>query len=289
MKILVTGITGFTGQRVKKILLESGVSFTCLVRNPSHEKALNQEGILTCLGDVRDVTQLSTLMRQFSGLIHIVSLGFGSGPGVVEAAVNAGITRAIFVSTTAVFTRLNAGTKQLRLQAEDAIKRSPLQWTILRPTMIYGDSDDRNIFRFLTTLNKYPIFFVPGPGSALQQPVHVLDLSRAIISAFMSPKTIGNEYNISGKEPLSFNDMIHQALEFLNVRRKIIHLPWKPIALGCRLIEKYQKKPFLKEEQILRLLEDKAFSHQDAHRDFSFTPRSFEEGLLAYRNYFTKR
>ena len=50
----------------------------------------------------------------------------------------AGIGRAVFVSTTAVTTALPAPSKRIRLAAERQIRYSRLQWTIIRPTMIYG-------------------------------------------------------------------------------------------------------------------------------------------------------
>ncbi len=57
---------------------------------------------------------------------------------ILQAAKEAGIRRAIFISTTAIFTRLNAKSKDIRLAAEHAIQDSGLEYTILRPTMIYG-------------------------------------------------------------------------------------------------------------------------------------------------------
>ena len=75
-------------------------------------------------------------------------------PAIIAAAEQAGIGRAVFVSTTAVTTALPSPSKQIRLAAERQIRYSRLQWTIIRPTMIYGAAGDRNLSRLLRLLSR---------------------------------------------------------------------------------------------------------------------------------------
>ncbi len=65
-------------------------------------------------------------------------------------------SRAIFVSTTSIFTnsRRRPGP---RWPAEDLVVRQQLDWTIVRPTMIYGRPDDRNMARLLRLLRRTPV------------------------------------------------------------------------------------------------------------------------------------
>ena len=97
-------------------------------------------------------------------LVNLASLGFGHAPGIMAAARTAGFSHAVFISTTAVTTRLPARTKQIRLDAERLIRESGMKWTILRPTMIYGAPGDRNLSRLLTLLHRVPLLPVPGGG-----------------------------------------------------------------------------------------------------------------------------
>jgi uncharacterized protein YbjT (DUF2867 family) len=90
-------------------------------------------------GDVSDTQALSSAMQGTDAFCQRRSLGFGHADSIIGAVRNAGIQRAIFISTTAIFTRLNAKSRRVRVAAELAIEMSGLQYTILRPTMIYGD------------------------------------------------------------------------------------------------------------------------------------------------------
>ena len=115
---------------------------------------------------------------------------------------------AVFVSTTAIFTQLNAGSKVVRQAAEAAITSSGLDTTILRPTMIYGTPGDRNMIRLVRWLERWPVLPVFGSGRSLQQPVHVSDVAWAVVQVLETPATIGRQFNISGAAPLTYNDVV---------------------------------------------------------------------------------
>ena len=74
-------------------------------------------------------------------------------------------------------TTLHPPTKQVRLAAEQQIRGCGLDWTILRPTMIYGAAGDRNLSRLLRLLSRTAVLPVPGNGKCLHQPVHVADVA----------------------------------------------------------------------------------------------------------------
>src|SRR5207248_542270 len=122
-------------------------------------------------------------VAEADALVNLASLGFGHAPVIVAAAEGAGIDRSVFVSTTALFTRLNAGSKSVRQAAEESIRTSALRWTIIRPTMIYGRPDDRNMARLLAAICRWPVIPLPGGGRRLQQPVHVDDVATAVVGA----------------------------------------------------------------------------------------------------------
>jgi uncharacterized protein YbjT (DUF2867 family) len=280
-RVVVTGGTGFVGRRTVPLLIERGFQPWLVARSDeaaTKARAMGAEVVMADLGDV------AMLQRAFSDsgsdvLLNIASLGFGHGPGIVEACRASGIRRAVFVSTTAMFTTLNASTKATRIAAEDAITSSGLDYTIIRPTMIYGGPDDRNVCRLLTALERRPIMPLPGGGRGLQQPVHVEDLAEVLVAAIDRAVSIGKAYNVAGRDVLSFREMVLECGRALGRRVTVVPVPLAPVLMAARLNERFVKTPRLKAEQFERLAEDKSFDNGPATEDLGLDVRTFAQGV----------
>src|SRR5215216_1479959 len=281
MKVFVTGGTGFTGSHVLPLLLKNGYEVRCLHRPGSDRSGplRAQPTIEWTLGDISDPQALSTSMQGTDALVNIASLGFGHADSILRAAKNAGIQRAIFVSTTAIFTQLNAASKNVRLAAELAIETSGLKYTILRPTMIYGSPRDRNMWRLVRFMRYSPIIPIFGDGNYLQQPIYVGDVAQAIVNCLCNDQTISKSYNIAGKVPLTYNQVIDTIAGQLNKCLWKVHVPSGPVVSLLKFFERIRIPFPIKAEQVLRLNENKDFSYAEAERDFGFNPLSFEEGI----------
>jgi uncharacterized protein YbjT (DUF2867 family) len=273
--VLVTGATGFTGSHVVPLLLANNWRVRCLVRPNSKTEVLPVDLVELVHGDLDQPDSLARAMNGAETLVNIASLGFGHAPGIVAAAVAAEIRRCVFISTTAVFTTLKAASKSTRLAAEEMIRQSGLAYTILRPTMIFGGVRDRNICRLIRYLSKSRFIPVLGDGQRLQQPVYVNDLARAIVQALESETAIGRTYNISGQVPITYNELIDTVSRVMGREVYKIHLPLRPAVAGLSLLERLYLRLPIKAEQVERLNEDKAFTHEDAQRDFGYEPHSF--------------
>jgi nucleoside-diphosphate-sugar epimerase len=279
MKVFVTGGTGFTGSHVVPLLLKNGYEVRCLHRPGSDRSVLPQPEIEWALGDISDSRALSASMQGTDALVNIASLGFGDADSILRAAKDAGIQRAIFVSTTAIFTQLNAKSKKVRLAAEHAIETSGLQYTILRPTMIYGSPRDRNMWRLIRFMRYSPIIPILGDGNYLQQPIFVGDVAQAIVNFLCNDQTIGKSYNIAGKVPLTYNQVIDTIARLINKHVWKIHVPSLPAVSLLKLFERLLIPLPIKAEQVLRLNENKDFNYAEARRDFGFSPLKFEDGI----------
>ena len=280
-KILVLGGTGFTGRQVlKQLEIQDAIEVTCLVRSSSN--AIEWSGKLPLkivVGDLGDTVSLNAAFKNQDMLIFVASMGFGHMQNVVNSCLENNVKRAVFTSSTAIFTRLPAQSKDGRQAGEKQIMESSFDWTILRPTMIFGRKGDRNLERLVKNLKKFPLFFVPGPGQALQQPIFVDDVAKAVIQALATDKSVRKAYNISGEVPLTFNQLVISTASALGLKRAIVNLPLWPVQQAVKLYSIFAGSPKISEEQILRLNENKAFDHKDAQTDFGFTPISFNEGI----------
>ena len=204
MRLLVVGGSGFLGGYVLREATRRGHQVVALARSPAAGRAVAGHGAQPLAGDLDDARRLDEAFAaaDCEALVCLASLGHGHGPGIVAAAEEVGIPRAVFVSTTAVTTTLHPPTKQVRLAAEQQIRGCGLDWTILRPTMIYGAAGDRNLSRLLRLLSRAPVLPVPATGGCLHQPVHVADVAAAVLAAVQRPRAIGSLYNVAGPEPL---------------------------------------------------------------------------------------
>ncbi len=282
--VALTGGTGFTGRRVAARLAMGDTDLRCLVR-PTSDTSVLPDGATTVVGDLEDRATLDDLLCGASALVYTASMGFGHIPDVVAAARAAGVERAVFVSTTGIFTKLNPASKAVRLAAEECVRGSGLTWTIVRPTMIYGAPGDRNIERLLRALCRWPALPIPGSGQSLIQPVHVEDLADGIVAALDSPDAANEAFDLSGAEPLAFRDAVDAAYRALRPtgrsRARRVHLPLWPVLSCLRVTEAIGLRLPIKSEQVLRLAEDKAFPHDAASEAFGYAPRGFEEGVAA--------
>jgi uncharacterized protein YbjT (DUF2867 family) len=281
MRILVTGGSGFLGKRVLDEAAARGLDVAALVRSDAADQVVRRHGATSIRGDLDDAAGLADAFAaaRCDALLNIASLGFGHAGAIVAAAESAGLRRAVFVSTTAVTTTLNAPSKAVRLAAEETVRSSGLDWTIVRPTMIYGGADDRNIARLLTVLRRTPVLPVPGGGVGLQQPVHVEDLAAVLVNATLAADSAHRTYDVAGPEPLPFRRLIETAKAAVGSRTLLVPVPLTPVIAAAGLYGRLSRHPRVTAEQFQRLAEDKAFSNDAAIRDLGHRPRSFADGV----------
>lgn len=274
--VLLTGATGFVGSYVLK-LAPAATRLEAFVRDPG--KARLPAGVGIRAGNLDEPETLRRALEGVDVLLNVASLGFGHAPGIVRACREARVPRAVFVSTTAIFTKLPAKTKPLREQAELLIRESGLAYTILRPTMIYGDPGDRNIWRLIRFLRRSPVAPLVGGGKRLQQPIHVEDVARAVWQVLEHPATVGKAYDIAGARALSFAEMVRAIARRLNRRVAVVPVPLRLALAGAAVARAVPLLPHISAEQLLRLEEDKAFDIAPAREAFGFDPMDFEAGV----------
>ena len=145
--------------------------------------------------------------------------------------------------------------------------------------MIYGSPGDRNMIKLIKWVDSFPILPVFGNGNALQQPINVQDLVDFITRTIEKKEAFKNEFNISGKEPLTFNQIIYKISKVLKKKPFKLYLPYLIFSKLLSFLEKCSIKLPIKSEQLKRLNEDKSFSHFKARTLIGYNPISFEEGI----------
>jgi nucleoside-diphosphate-sugar epimerase len=184
----------------------------------------------------------------------------------------------IAVSSTGVFSAHQHRAGEIAA-CERTIEISGVDYTILRPTMIYGTPEDRNIARLIRLVKRSPLIPLPATGASVFQPVHVRDLASAILASLKKPESIGKSYNVAGGSAHSLREIVEIIAGSLGKKVAIIPVPLKLAYAAVKPLAGLGPKSPLKPDQILRLLEDKSFDYTEAANELGYRPVSFQEGV----------
>lgn len=276
--IAITGITGLTGRFLIPCFRQFGYGgrFRCLVRPTSNCSGLPLDPKTElATGDCRDPVSLDMLLESADACVHVAGIGFAEG--VIGACKRAGVRRVVFVNTTGMFSQYRAYAKEYR-RIEESITASDLDYTIIRPTMIYGNARDHNIHYLVRLVNRYPVIPVVGNGKALLQPIYAEDLAVVVAKATLEPRAIGRAYNVAGKEAIEYLELLKCIARALEKRRFFIKVPYI-LALAAAYIGEKAGSKMVNVERVRRMAEDRVFDYSLASTELGFAPRSFEEGI----------
>jgi uncharacterized protein YbjT (DUF2867 family) len=277
MRILLTGGTGLLGGALVDLLLAGGHEVRCLVREGSpHAARLDEQRVELVRGDAGDARALSRALSGTDALLHVA--GIEHAPPVLEAARRAGVGRLVVVGSTSAHSayEFRSGPK---LAMEKLVRESGLDYTIVRPSMIYGSELDKNVHRLLRFLDHSPVFPVFGSGENLWQPVYHEDCARGVYEALVRPTAVGQSYDLPGAEALTYLELVKTAAGALGRKPRIVRLPLEPVRLVLVAAERLRLPLPVGSEQVLRLREDKAYPYDKAKKDLGYVPRPFREGV----------
>ena len=197
---------------------------------------------------------------------------------------SAGCRRLVALSSTSRFTKQRSTSPAERAVASRlvAAEEAVLAWagsrsvtaTILRPTLIYDGSADRNITTIVGFIRRFGFFPLLGEARGLRQPVHVDDVAAACLAALsvVSPQPA---YDISGGEVLSYRSMLERVFAGLGKPPRLLSLPGWLIRGAMPLVTALPRYRHLSPAMFERMNEDLVFDHAAAARDLGFSPRPF--------------
>jgi uncharacterized protein YbjT (DUF2867 family) len=235
--ILVTGGTGFIGQALVRHLAEAGHQVRILLRassrSPNLPRSVPVEVTVSGLDDERGLraamvgvdTVYHLAGSEWRGVYaSLVEIDIQGTQNVVAAAIDARVKRFFFVSHLGADRASAYPVLKAKAIAEEFIRRSGIEYTILRTAIVFGRNDGftTGLAQLLSTLPR--VFLVPGDGESLLQPLWVEDLATCLTWALDDERTLNQMYEIGGPEYLTFNQIILTIMEVLGIQRRIIHL-----------------------------------------------------------------
>lgn len=285
--LLVTGITGHTGRYFLEELIKNKYEgpIRCVVRESSDTNLLDNSGlkIEKSIGDLNDTKFINRIMQGVKVVLHIYNIHHS--PQIIEEAIKNNVERTILVHTTGIYSKFKYASEEYKLIEEKVYgliknSNSRTELTILRPTMIYGDLIDSNISKFIRMMDKLKVMPVINGGNSLIQPVNARDLGKAYYTVLMNPEqTNGKSYDLSGEKPLKMIDMFKAINKELNKKVIFLSVPLKVGVLMATGLKTVSLNKIDYVERVQRMGENRSYSHNEANKDFAYTPMTFEEGI----------
>ena len=251
MRILVTGATGFIGRHVATSLFAAGHEVVIGARNamlafrlfPNREivvcdyakdisadawrpRLANIDAVVNCVG------VLQPLRRATAEAIHVRATG-----ALFDACAEAGVKRVIHISALGVDSGIDLTYATSKLAADDHLRSLDLDWTILRPSLVYtpfGSYGGTSLFRAQAALPF--VVPLPGRGDQLFQPVFMDDLTEGIRRLLERRTGIREVIPVTGPEAMPLRHIPQQLRGWLGLGRAwLLQIPMPFMRLLARL------------------------------------------------------
>lgn len=215
MKIFITGAEGFIGSNLTPRLKEKGHTFT-----EFHGDILNKENLKKSLAE-----------NKFDAVIHLAAKYAGRASSIYKTNVDGtrnlifecekiGIPKIILISSIRVLSEFKNIYGKSKKEAENAVLNSKLKYVIIRPSLVYGPGDKKNLGKFLKLIKKLPLF--PAVDFKIQ-PIFVSNLTEIIEKSLnLDDNKI---INAVGKEEINFIDFLKKANKLGNFKCFIFSVP----------------------------------------------------------------
>lgn len=302
------------GSHVAEQLSKAGRPVRALVRSSSNTKFLSSlPNVSLAYGSVENRASVFEAMDGVTSIVHVAGLvkakdgeefrrvNTGGTQTVLEAAIERGVKRLVFVSSQAAGGPSDKGGAPVRVGEEKApvtaygrsklsaerllfAEKDRIHSVILRPPAIYGPRDREILIFFKAVMGG--VLPLTNPLNAMYSMIYGPDCAAACIQALSADVPSGSVYYIEDGVPISFEEMIGLVEQALQKRAWIrVPLPEKLVRAAARVSEMYGRIT----DQAVMLTEDKCnelrapgwvCDGSPARRDLNWTPRViFSEGV----------
>ena len=304
MKTAIFGATGFVGKYLLKALNENNHEIYALVRSGSEKRISNINNVNIITGDITNPTNLEQTIMNCSTVIYNVGiirafpskgityqkLHYEYAKHVIDKAKQYNIKHFILMSANGV-KKDGTGYQYTKYMAEQYLKESGLNYTIFRPSLIFGEphQDQEFCTQLRDTMIKLPIpaplFFSKGnllnAGQFQMSPIHVLNVSDFFIKALGNEKHYMKTYQLGGLQSYNWKEIISNISIALKKNKWTIPVPVEFIKIVAFLFDRFKFFPITR-DQLTMLLEGNTCTSEQLFDEFEITPIKFCPKNLSY-------
>ncbi len=299
--ILVTGASGFVGSHAVPELLGGGHRVVALTRTASTGERVmrrlpgdQRSAVELRLGDVTRPDSLPAALAKVDAILHLAAIPRDWNGGsdlrlvntegtrnLVVAAREAGVRRFVHQGALGVEDDPALHYASSKAKAEQIVAESGLDWTILKPSLLWGPRDGFfNIVAGLVRLSP-GLVPVPGRGASRFQPLAVADMARIFRLTFERPDTIGRVFELGGPRYWTYREITREVLSGMGRSRVIVPMPVPLISFVAGAAELVHLPFPVATDQLRQLKLDNIGPLDGVERSFGFAPRAMD-GQLGY-------
>ena len=211
MRVLLTGASGFIGRHLQQALQAAGHEVVPISRRygVDFQQMLSVERWLPHLQGVDAVINSVGIIAETQGRTF-AALHQHAPIALFQACAAVGVKRVVQISALGADEQAFAPYQLTKKAADDALRRLPLEWFVLRPSLVYGAGGVS--FKLFNALANLPVIPVVGDGTQRIQPVHISDVVATVLHClYASPAQ--RTLDVVGVYPLSF-------VEWLQILRR---------------------------------------------------------------------
>jgi NADH dehydrogenase len=303
MKVALFGGTGFVGSYITRELVREGFIPKVLVQSGSLSKInspcevvkgdiQNKNAILETMQGAEAVIYTIGIIREFPKKgVTFKELHLNGLKRCLEIALKIGVKRFILMSANGVRPDGTAY-QRTKWQADEALKESGLNWTIFRPSLIFGDPGGEGRPEFCTQIRDdmlslpfpAPLFYnglLPfNAGSFSMSPIHVKNVAEFFVKSIKLKVCEKNIFDLGGPEALTWKEIIHQIALASGKRTWKIPAPVVVIKIAASILDRFKWFPVTR-DQLTMLMEGNTVS-TNYFDDFSINPIKFSMENLEY-------
>ncbi|MDJ0943643.1 MAG: complex I NDUFA9 subunit family protein [Kiloniellales bacterium] len=251
MKVLVTGATGFIGRHVAACLIAAGHEVLIGARDGQRADRIFPDQRFIACDFTRDLSSddwrprlqgvealvncvgvLQPRRRATMEAVHLTATA-----ALFDACAASGVRRVIHVSALGVETGIDLHYATSKLAADAHLQGLDLEWTILRPSLVYTPAGSYGGTSLLRAQAALPLFVpLPGKGEQPFQPVFMDDLTEGIRRLLEDGVGIGEIIPVTGPEPIAIREVLFRLRRWLGLGRAwALRIPMPVMRLLARL------------------------------------------------------
>jgi len=305
MKVAVFGGTGFVGNYIISELLNNNYEVNTLVRSGSEHKLENASKCNIINGNIDDVDSVEEVVKNSDVVIYNIGiirefknkditfekLHYNGAKLTIDLAKKYNINRYLMMSANGTCPN-GTGYQITKYKAEVYLKNNIQNWTIISPSLIFGDSNGKKEFcielkkNMLSLPFPAPAFF-PGmnflsAGKFKMSPIHVKDVAKIFVKSIEDSYAFKKCFKLGGDD-YNWKEIINIISSAYGKNKLIVPAPAIGVKMAALFLDRFEWFP-ISADQISMLLEGNVCDSKYIFNKYNISPIEFNSKQLTYLN-----